>query len=54
VLFHGGFEPYLKANPWHDFQQAGRVNIGGDSVGAQYESTALEIGVGTLGVRINW
>jgi outer membrane autotransporter protein len=45
---YGTFEPYLKANLWHDFQQAGWVNIGADAVGAQYESTSLELGMGAV------
>jgi Type V secretory pathway, adhesin AidA len=43
---YGGVEPYLKVNLWHDFQNAGDVNIGSDKVGTQYESTSLEVGAG--------
>ncbi|MGN8021673.1 autotransporter family protein [Phyllobacterium sp. 22229] len=45
---HGLFQPYLKANLWHNFKATDTVLFGNDPITTQAESTSLELGGGIV------
>lgn len=42
----GLFQPYLKANLWHNFSGTDAVVFGPDAITSELESTSLELGAG--------
>ena len=44
----GTFQPYLKANIWHDFSADQTVRFGSDPIVTEIEGTSLEIGGGIV------